>query len=709
MGKNSPLHTNKAPSVLVFAVSCILALFAWRTLIQEHKEDQLELIEQQAQAFSSYIAGDLSASVPALQRIVHRWQARGGTPQIELVEDALHYIDDYQGIQAIEWIDPSYITRWVIPKLGNESDIDRDLGADEEYSDFLDAVRKAMIPTMTNPVELDGGGMGVVFLIPIQVGDRFDGFLKTVFRTQDWLEQALRNSRSLHEFKDYEIAISIDGIKVFETRNFSKTPYKDWQVSKQNTFYNHEFEIFLVPTEHMFNNSERITAEMVALAFLLFGLILSLTVYYLQKASLASREMEKTNKILADESRDRLIAEKQANAANEAKTKFLAAMSHEIRTPLNAVLGILQLLENRALPEDVTKKLKTAQHSGVFLLALVNQVLDFARIEAGAVEIEEEDFTVGSLVADLHSLFSVQSETKKLSFEYKINGPDALWMTACYGHIKQILFNLIGNAIKFTQEGAVRIDVDIEEGSLNTYHLIFNISDTGPGISEEEQELIFEAFKQSETGRTSSMGTGLGLSISRNLVEMMGGYLTVSSEVGKGTTFTLKIGARLAKEQLLAGLSDQDESPVTSLRILVAEDNNINQMIIREMLQGDGHSVKLVENGAEAVEEIRQNRQDYDLIFMDIQMPVMTGVEAAGAIRMLVPDKDVLPIYALTANAFESQVEEYKSVGMHGALTKPIDRPVLRETLLEISKKVVEKNCLADPQQVLPMKDGTQG
>ncbi|MEP4191422.1 MAG: response regulator, partial [Sneathiella sp.] len=206
------------------------------------------------------------------------------------------------------------------------------------------------------------------------------------------------------------------------------------------------------------------------------------------------------------------------------------------------------------------------------------------------------------------------------------------------------------------------------------------------------------AFKQSETGRTSRMGSGLGLSISKNLTNMIKGKIEVKSKVGQGTTFTMWIDVAIAKEQKAPVQECSEVNIASPLKILVAEDNDINQMIIEEMLTSDGHDFVLAENGDEAVKKACQNGLSFDLILMDIQMPVMNGIEATKAIRRQIPDTEILPIYALTANAFKNQMDEYEAAGMQGTLTKPIDRPKLRSVLLRISdhKKEMELNTVVD-------------
>lgn len=360
----------------------------------------------------------------------------------------------------------------------------------------------------------------------------------------------------------------------------------------------------------------------------------------------------------------------RAERAADAKSKFLAAMSHEIRTPLNGILGILQLVLQRPLQDDLHRDLKTAQDSGFFLLTLINQVLDFARIEAGKVAVSREDFLPEQLGDGLCSMFCYQAEAKGLALRWRPQGDVETPVSGDYEHIRQILFNLLGNAIKFTRSGSVELRGGLaprDEG----YLLTFVVADTGPGIPDDELDEIFMEFHQSGAGRDVG-GTGLGLSIARELSRALGGELTLESSLGVGTTFTLTVPVEAASRPRDVARKPTALRAAAPLRVLVAEDNAVNQMVVRGMLEGQGHHVTIAPDGQQAVDLLTRDPRGFDAVLMDVQMPVMDGIQAARTIRRMTSRAGQLPIIALTANAFEEQKQEYLAAGMTDVLIKPL-------------------------------------
>jgi len=686
MASNHKLDSvNPVPSILVAIICAIISFFLWQSLDAFQKHDQQQRLHDHAVRLSADIRRDAKSKLTAFVRLTERWIASGGTPRREFESDAGNYIRDIEGLQAIEWVDETYHVRWVVPLEGNEKALNLNLGFEERRRVSLEKARATKEPTITKPINLVQGGKGFLVYLPIHFKEKFGGFVLVVMRTQDWLNHAVSYGREHHELEDLYISIDMDGERVFESAEQEKAKDSGLSTSFVKELYGHSFRVTIEPTGHFFSHGESHTALLVTSTFVVFSIIFICLIVFLQKSKIAKTAVERAYADLEIQSRERKKAEEEATKASEAKSRFLASMSHEIRTPLNAILGIVQILERRDLDDDTQSKLKTARNSGNFLLSLINQVLDFARIEAGAVETESEEFTVGSLVTDLHSLFLTQTEQKKIAFTCDFEGPSETWLVGCHSHLKQILFNLLGNAIKFTNTGAVSIVAKTVLLDEKNVELIFEVKDTGPGISDEEQKLVFEAFKQSESGRTSGLGTGLGLSISNNLCTLMGGNLTLESKPGVGSLFRLQVAVIKSENQNVQICSSDDELIANPISILVAEDNSINQMIIREILETDGHNCVLVDNGAEAVKEVQYNADQYDLVLMDIQMPVMNGVEATKVIKSLLNPSKELPIFALTANAFENQIQEYKEAGMIQTLTKPIDRGLLRRALLSVS------------------------
>ncbi len=370
----------------------------------------------------------------------------------------------------------------------------------------------------------------------------------------------------------------------------------------------------------------------------------------------------------------------RAEQATVAKSRFIAAMSHEIRTPLNAVLGILQLLDTDEVSGKVREKLKVAHDSGRFLLSLINQVLDFARIEANSIVPTKDTFTLSSLIDSLHSVFDTQARAKGLGLEFFIEGDAQRPLVGSLAHIQQILFNFLGNAVKFTDSGSITLRASLSEGKDGALLARLSVTDTGPGMKKADTEVIFEEFGQVGFQSKKSAGTGLGLSISKSLAIVMNADIGVDTAPGEGATFTLDVPLAAGEETNLIS-EGAVETPSNSLNILVAEDNDINQMIIKAMLKKDNHIVTVVDDGAKAVQAVHDNETPFDLILMDIQMPVMDGKEATRRLREIEPCGTKLPIVAVTANAFSDQRDEYLEAGMQGVVIKPIDANKLQAAI----------------------------
>ncbi|WP_374470039.1 ATP-binding protein [Phenylobacterium sp.] len=370
-----------------------------------------------------------------------------------------------------------------------------------------------------------------------------------------------------------------------------------------------------------------------------------------------------------------------AEAANAAKSTFLATMSHEIRTPLNGVLGMAQAMSADELTPVQRERLSVIQQSGEALLAILNDVLDLSKIEAGRLELETIEFELAEVVRGAHSAFTALANKKGLSFGVDVEPARGRYL-GDPTRIRQILYNLISNALKFTETGEVRVTARLDGGLL-----ALSVADTGLGISEEGLQRLFAKFDQLDSSTTRRFGgTGLGLAICHELAVLMGGEMRVESELGKGSRFTLRVPLqRVGEERMVAEYAPPPPNQRASLglRVLAAEDNTVNQLVLKTLLHQLGVEPVVVDCGQAALDAWETSH--WDLILMDIQMPGVDGVTAAERIRAREREtrRPRTPIVALTANAMSHQVAQYLAAGMDGHVAKPIEAMALFQAIVD--------------------------
>jgi len=380
-------------------------------------------------------------------------------------------------------------------------------------------------------------------------------------------------------------------------------------------------------------------------------------------------------------------ARRRAEEAGAAKSRFLAMMSHELRTPMTGLLGMIELVSRTPLDAEQRAFVGTMRESAETLLALLNDILDYSKLEAGKVQIEEIVFDPAQVMRDVVGLFQAQASAKGLVLAGAVQPSVPSWVRGDPLRVKQILSNLVSNAIKFTAAGSITIQLSAAEGPNGTVRLQGQVADTGQGIDPEVQQNLFQAFEQGDTSTTRRFGgTGLGLAISRRLVEGMGGEITVESESGRGATFrfTVLVSVAAVPLEVEREADEGEEGTVPPLRILLAEDNDVNRMLVSKVLAQSGHRVDEAADGREALRAAV--RVDYDVILMDMQMPVMDGMEATRAIRTLPGESARVPIVALTADAMPEHRQMYLDAGVDVLLTKPVDWRMLSRTLARVMR-----------------------
>ena len=446
---------------------------------------------------------------------------------------------------------------------------------------------------------------------------------------------------------------------------------------KQRDYYIYAY----LPDTEVFHNLPLSVISVIFLYFLMFGLFW----FWTYKTNLTHQklEQEKDEKYKAE----LLIAAKKAEAANEAKTEFLQRMSHDIRTPINGICGVLNVADHYA--DDMKKqtecraKIKEASH---LLLELVNDVLDMSKLESDEVILEEIPFNLSSIFREVFVVIEQIAAEQNIRIAWEKKEIIHRNLIGSPGYVKRVMMNILSNAVKYNREnGHIYIScIEIPSEQLGMTTMEFVCQDTGIGMTEEFQKCVFEPFAQEHTGsRTKFAGTGLGMSISKKLVEKMGGTITFESEEGAGTTFVIRVPFKIdldvdkSKEQ-----KDLSEKTIKGLRILLAEDNELNMEIAEFMFQKEGAEVTKAWNGLEAVEIFEKSSPgEFDVILMDIMMPVMDGLEATRQIRAMDRlDAKIIPIVAMSANAFQDDVERSKKAGMNKHISKPLaGESVIRE------------------------------
>ena len=410
---------------------------------------------------------------------------------------------------------------------------------------------------------------------------------------------------------------------------------------------------------------------------------------YMSHLIVAVRQSSTTTTILKTANREAREQRRMADAASAAKSDFLAVISHEIRTPMNAVISAANLLRRTRLDAEQREHVMMLIDAGDVLVGLLNDVLDFSKIEAGKMQFENAPMDVRARLASLHRLWQPKAAANgvTLSLEIAEDAPECVMTDAL--RLQQILFNLLSNAVKFTQDGEVLVSVDWEPA---TSVLSMQVTDTGCGIPQDRLANIFDSFEQAEAGTTRRYGgTGLGLAISRRLAELMGGGLTVASTVGEGSCFTVRLPVEAVAAQVASVEKAQRVADATALKgrqILAADDHAVNRRILSLLLEPHGCVLTLVENGIEAVAACEE--QVFDAILMDMQMPLMDGLEASRRIR-LEGANQATPLIALTANAMDVHRAAWNDVGAQAFLTKPIDPVLLARTLAEACEGRVEE------------------
>ena len=428
-----------------------------------------------------------------------------------------------------------------------------------------------------------------------------------------------------------------------------------------------------------------ITSHGVGIGITIEAIMLSFIISYrIKLLELKDKEFKKTLRLKVQERTKELETQKyKAQEATRTKSSFLANMSHEIRTPISGIIGMVHLALQNNKDKQQESYLKNIDLSATSLLSIINDILDFSKIEAGKLDIEKVDFNLYDLVNHVKNMMMFRAKEKSLFFDIIYDKNINFYLYGDSLRIGQVLINLLSNAIKFTNKGSVKLIISNQNDKFR-----FEIIDTGIGLTSKEQSKLFKSFSQVDGSITRKYGgTGLGLSISKQLIELMGGKIWLESEVNKGSSFIFEIVLPKGEKSNIKKkkIEKQDMSVLKGREILLLEDNFINQEIIVGLLEHHGLKIDIANNGEEGIQKFKNKH--YELILMDLQMPIMDGYEATTIIRKL---GSLVPIIALSANAMQTDIEKTKTVGMNEHLNKPIDIDKLNETLLKYLSKNVD-------------------
>ncbi len=453
---------------------------------------------------------------------------------------------------------------------------------------------------------------------------------------------------------------------------------------KQRDYYIYAY----LPDTEVFYNLPLSVAGVIFLYFLMFSIFW----FWAYRTNLAHQktEQEKDEKYKAE----LLIAAKKAEAANEAKTEFLQRMSHDIRTPINGICGLVNMADHYADDMEKQTEYRTkVKEASNLLLELVNDVLDMSKLESGEIVLEEIPFNLSSISREVFVVIEQMAAEQNIRIEWEKKEITHCDFIGSPGYVKRVMMNILSNAVKYNRENGYIyiscIEIPSEQPEMTTMEFVCR--DTGIGMTEKFQKCVFEPFAQEHTGsRTKFAGTGLGMAIAKNLVEKMGGTITFESEEGAGTTFVIRVPFRIDTDRdSKVKTGEKTEVSIRGLHILLAEDNELNMEIAEFMLQNEGADVTKAWNGEEVVEIFEKSRPDeFDVILMDIMMPVMNGYEATKMIRSMDrEDAKAIPIIAMTANAFTEDRIRAKEAGMDEHVAKPVDA----ELLIKVIHKEVNK------------------
>ncbi|WP_304140345.1 ATP-binding protein [Mesoflavibacter zeaxanthinifaciens] len=661
-----------------FLLLNLLVLFLWDQSVTAQKLALQRRVHNSGELLSKKFLSIIKRDIQSLENLKYRFEITNGDYFNYWENDAELLLQQNASFKFIEWIDDSLIIRKINPTKGNEAAIGLDISKIDYRRDEWIRHSKDGSTNITPWSKMTQGGHAFLVDVPVYFDNKFRGTITAGMDFKNNLDAFAEN------LPDYSIEMRDENNSVFYTQNQPQEQVvsQDFvytNVFKIDTLDNQNWSIKVTPASASFLSDKSSSINYMLLFGLILSTLMSLLIYFYLRAKREALRALRANKRLKVTNEKLSKQRNRAEKASRAKTEFLSNMSHEIRTPLNGILGLIQLVKNSNKRDNYDHYIDLMDQSSKNLLALVNDVLEIDKIESGKASLNEVTFKPSEAVSTLVSQFKDEFETKNLYLNLSSVSNSNLSVIGDQGKFNQVIINLIKNALKFTSTGGTTV---IYEETLKNDGVFISIkvSDTGIGIPQHTLSKIFKRFTQVDQGiKKKHEGSGLGLAISQNLVELMGGKISVESKLEEGSTFQINIPFKLSDIKASDINNDKiSDLNFSELKVLVVDDNNINILVLTKLLENLGVKSEQTNDGISAVKMAKN--KNYQLIFMDIHMPQMDGYEATKLIKENNPETLII---GLSADVTTQTINKSLLYGMQDYLAKPLSQEKLHQLLIK--------------------------